>query len=370
MAHQIVEQLGFYLGTVIGGFMVGAICGLMPLIAGLYRGRRHTAAITWLLCVLTAILGSLIPSTPEVSFLISLPLAFLLMIIILCGRPASGYSSCEQSQGGAFKGVLLTGCVLASVAGGTIGILHNQVDRREGERHMQDTAKVLTADNTEVSRQSTKRTESPATQSRSSARSPLAPIQWAHPPDKMDSTLAETANHRYGLTPHGGIVLYYKHPDGVEEFLGWLANEGLRVEPTRIKNVEKAVRRHQAAVALSSQKESESLSGFEEQFISSTTVSSHVLNGGCLYAYSLGRKGAYAEVEDVCYTLDTLREGEYVSGRTIVGMDKFEWSYAMRFFTSEWKIIEIGCAQITAEKDGKKWAYIAGQKGWEVLKVD
>jgi hypothetical protein len=97
MTLQFAEQAGFFMGTLLGVFMVGAVCGLLPLIAGLCRKNRRSAATTWVLCVLIAILGWAVTSVPQVSFCITLPVAFVLMVVVLCQR--SGPKSSERSSG-------------------------------------------------------------------------------------------------------------------------------------------------------------------------------------------------------------------------------------------------------------------------------
>lgn len=97
MAQEIADQAGFFVGTFLAVFMVGAICGLLPLIAGLCRRNRRAAAGSWALCVLVGLGGWMATSTPEVSLCISLPLAFVLMVVILCR--AAKPDTCNVKEG-------------------------------------------------------------------------------------------------------------------------------------------------------------------------------------------------------------------------------------------------------------------------------
>jgi uncharacterized membrane protein HdeD (DUF308 family) len=69
-------------GMYFGAFMAGAIAGLMPLIAALARKRQAYAFVSWLL---TAAAGFIAACWFGVGALyVALPVAFFLMVVILC----------------------------------------------------------------------------------------------------------------------------------------------------------------------------------------------------------------------------------------------------------------------------------------------
>jgi len=44
MTQEMTGRFSFFLGALSGVFMVGGICGLLPLITGLWRTNRHIAS--------------------------------------------------------------------------------------------------------------------------------------------------------------------------------------------------------------------------------------------------------------------------------------------------------------------------------------
>jgi hypothetical protein len=113
MTQEIASQTGFYVGTFLGVFMVGAICGLLPLIAGLCQRNRGLAGGSWAFCVFVGLLGWIVTSTPEVSLCISLPVAFVLMVLILCHTPGRSWSSLVFPLAG---GIVFIGTLAAMIA--------------------------------------------------------------------------------------------------------------------------------------------------------------------------------------------------------------------------------------------------------------
>ena len=98
MMQKIAEQAGFFVGAFLAVFIVGATCGLLPLIAGLCRRKRALAGGSWATCVLVGLVGWIVTSTPEVSLCICLPLAFVLMLVILCRAPRSETCAVKESN--------------------------------------------------------------------------------------------------------------------------------------------------------------------------------------------------------------------------------------------------------------------------------
>ena len=73
--QQEAYRIGMQAGIIFGALLGGAIVGLMPLIAALYRGRRTFALASWISCVVANFL---------LGILLSVPLAVTLTVIVLC----------------------------------------------------------------------------------------------------------------------------------------------------------------------------------------------------------------------------------------------------------------------------------------------
>ncbi len=69
------EQVGFWIGTLFGGFVVGALCGLLPLIIGLKKQRRGLALTSCISCVVSGLILGLI---------LAVPVSIIFTVVILC----------------------------------------------------------------------------------------------------------------------------------------------------------------------------------------------------------------------------------------------------------------------------------------------
>jgi MFS family permease len=73
--QEAAYRIGFQAGILFGAFLGGAIVGLLPLIVALCRGRRTFAFASWASCILANFL---------LGILLSVPLAVVLTVIVLC----------------------------------------------------------------------------------------------------------------------------------------------------------------------------------------------------------------------------------------------------------------------------------------------
>ena len=71
------QQIGFWVGVLAGGFIVGGLCGLLPLLIGLKRQRPGLAWGSWISCVAAGLVLGL---------LLAVPVAIVFTVIILCLR--------------------------------------------------------------------------------------------------------------------------------------------------------------------------------------------------------------------------------------------------------------------------------------------
>ena len=90
-----MEQSSFdivnFIGVIIGGLVMGAICGLGPLISGTRRGFRSEGITGFIVCIVCgAILGILLAG----------PVALIWSILLLTRRRASDQSLATHPAGG------------------------------------------------------------------------------------------------------------------------------------------------------------------------------------------------------------------------------------------------------------------------------
>ncbi len=72
---QNAEQFGLWIGVLFGGFFVGAICGILPLVFALKKERRGLAIASWVSCVVAGLVLGII---------LALPVAIIFTIVIVC----------------------------------------------------------------------------------------------------------------------------------------------------------------------------------------------------------------------------------------------------------------------------------------------
>ncbi len=70
------EQVGFWTGILFGGFVVGVLCGLLPLILGLKKQRCGLALTSCISCVVSGLILGLILAVP-VSIIFTVVILFL-----------------------------------------------------------------------------------------------------------------------------------------------------------------------------------------------------------------------------------------------------------------------------------------------------
>jgi MFS family permease len=80
--HQMSPvQVGYWVGIFLGGFVVGALCGLLPLLVGLKKQRRGLALAGWISCVVAGLILGL---------LLAIPVALVFTVVILFLKPRGG----------------------------------------------------------------------------------------------------------------------------------------------------------------------------------------------------------------------------------------------------------------------------------------
>ena len=72
-------------GVYFGAFMAGAIAGLMPLIAGLVKKQQTAAFVCWFLTTAAGFIAFVGFAVGALN--VALPVAFFLMVVILCNKP-------------------------------------------------------------------------------------------------------------------------------------------------------------------------------------------------------------------------------------------------------------------------------------------
>ena len=73
--QEAAYRIGFQAGLLFGALLGGAIVGLLPLIAGLRRGRRTFAFASWVSCMVANFL---------LGIFLSVPLAVVLTVVVCC----------------------------------------------------------------------------------------------------------------------------------------------------------------------------------------------------------------------------------------------------------------------------------------------
>lgn len=73
--QEAAYRIGMVAGILFGAFLGGAIVGLLPLLVALRRGRRTFAFVSWGSCILANFL---------LGILLSVPLAVVLTVVVLC----------------------------------------------------------------------------------------------------------------------------------------------------------------------------------------------------------------------------------------------------------------------------------------------
>lgn len=69
------EQIAYWTGIFIGGFVIGAICGIPPLLLALRKGRRGFALGSWFGCVFSGLFLGLT---------LALIVSIILTVIAIC----------------------------------------------------------------------------------------------------------------------------------------------------------------------------------------------------------------------------------------------------------------------------------------------
>lgn len=83
------EQIGYRIGVFLGGFVVGALCGVLPLKLGLKRERRRLALGSWISCVVAGLGLGLIGAVP---------VSIVFTVIILCLEKPDGPDRVSESS--------------------------------------------------------------------------------------------------------------------------------------------------------------------------------------------------------------------------------------------------------------------------------
>ena len=84
------QQFGFWIGVLFGGFVAGAICGILPLVFALKKRRRGLAIASWISCVIAGLILGVI---------LALPVAIIFTIIIVClKKPGASIESTESDN--------------------------------------------------------------------------------------------------------------------------------------------------------------------------------------------------------------------------------------------------------------------------------
>ena len=87
------EQFVYWISVLLGGFVAGAICGILPLVLALKKERRALAFASWISCVLAGLILGVI---------LALPVAIIFTIIIVCLKKPSasiGPTESDNSSG-------------------------------------------------------------------------------------------------------------------------------------------------------------------------------------------------------------------------------------------------------------------------------
>ena len=74
------EQIGYFIGLILGAFVAGAICGLLPMIIALKKQRRKIALISWISCVISGFILGLI---------LAVPVSIIFTVVILFGKKSN-----------------------------------------------------------------------------------------------------------------------------------------------------------------------------------------------------------------------------------------------------------------------------------------
>ena len=68
------QPVGFWIGVLLGGFAVGAVSGILPLVLALKKERRGLAIASWVSCMVAGLI---------LGFALALPVAVIFTIIIV-----------------------------------------------------------------------------------------------------------------------------------------------------------------------------------------------------------------------------------------------------------------------------------------------
>jgi uncharacterized membrane protein HdeD (DUF308 family) len=94
-------------GMYFGAFMAGAISGLMPLIAGLLKKRQRYAFVSWLLTTAAGFMAFFWFAVG--AFCVTLPVAFFLMVVVLCDVGTSPDRKVSQETSGGCNEIVGSG---------------------------------------------------------------------------------------------------------------------------------------------------------------------------------------------------------------------------------------------------------------------
>jgi energy-converting hydrogenase Eha subunit G len=71
------QQIGHWIGVLLGGFAGGAICGVPLLLLGLKKNRRGFALGSWVGCTVAGLVWGLV---------LAIPVSVVLTVVILCPK--------------------------------------------------------------------------------------------------------------------------------------------------------------------------------------------------------------------------------------------------------------------------------------------